>query len=160
MEELTGEVILSTLYLTPLTGSDLGFSCHCRTLFFCARGHDVLLCHHYLDGNILTSTGKTRLWWALISIWEANGPKYNTRWLPEDSIIGNVIVPPLAQGKESKMMSVSGLRSVRALSTSPKLDTDRPCLTALSSRQTSHLYLSRFLPNLFLSPWPLFMNLS
>lgn len=62
--------------------------------------------------------------------------------------------------RERKMMSVSGLRSVRALSTFPKLDTDRPCLTALSRRQTSHLYLSRFLPNLFLSPWPLFMNLS
>lgn len=49
--------------------------------------------------------------------------------------------------------------SVRALSTVPKPDTDRARLAALG-RQTSHLYLSRFLPNLFLSLWPLFMNLS
>lgn len=46
--------------------------------------------------------------------------------------------------------------SVRALSSVPKPDTDRACLAALSGRQTSHLYLSRFLPNLFLSLWPLF----
>lgn len=50
--------------------------------------------------------------------------------------------------------------SVRALSKVPKPDTDRARLAALSGRQTSHLYLSRFLPNLFLSLWPLFMNLS
>lgn len=41
-----------------------------------------------------------------------------------------------------------------------KPGTDGARLAALSRRQTSHLYRSRFLPNLFLSLWPLFMNLS
>lgn len=72
-------------------------------------------------------------------------------------IIGSVTVLSLPLEEKKKDDVCVSSEMVRCclsgpLAHFPELYTDRACLAALSGRQTSHLYLPRFLPNLFLSP--------
>lgn len=90
---------------------------------------------------------------------EKEEAKQRRRRPSKGSIIGTVTVLSLPLEKEKKDDVCVSAVMVRCrlsgpLAHFPELYTDRACLAALSSRQTSHPYLSRFLPNLFLSPLP------